>query len=92
MVRRSLGVALWSLVGLMACFLGALNGLVGTRAGRTLLARVASDAIERAVHGTIEVGDIRGSILSGVILTDVRLFDPDRSLVAFLPSAEQSGF
>ena len=39
MIRRSLGVALWSLVGLLACFLGALNALVGTQAGRTLLAR-----------------------------------------------------
>src|SRR6266511_3992850 len=41
-----------SVVGLLACFLGALNGLVGTRAGRALLARIASNAIERAVHGT----------------------------------------
>jgi translocation and assembly module TamB len=90
MVRRSLGVALWSLVGLMACFLGALNGLVGTRAGRSLLSRLASNAIERAVHGTIEVGDIRGSILSGVTLTEVRLYDPDSSLVAYLPRADLS--
>ncbi|HEV8265140.1 MAG TPA: translocation/assembly module TamB domain-containing protein [Gemmatimonadales bacterium] len=90
MVRRSLGVALWSLVGLLACFLGALSGLVGTRAGRSLLARVASDAIEGAVSGTIEVGDVRGPLLSGVILTDVRLFDPDSTLVAFLPRAELS--
>ncbi|HXM38917.1 MAG TPA: translocation/assembly module TamB domain-containing protein [Gemmatimonadales bacterium] len=88
MVRRSLGVALWSLVGLLACFLGALNALVGTRAGRTLLARVASAAVESAVSGTIEVGEVRGSLLTGVVLTDVRLFDPDTTLVAWLPRAE----
>ena len=90
MVRRSLGVALWSLVGLLACFLGGLNGLVGTRAGRSLLARIASNAVERAVAGTIEVDDVRGSLISGVVLTNVRLFDADTSLVASLPRVELS--
>src|SRR2546430_6716600 len=88
MVKRSLGVALWSLVGLLACFLGALDALVGTHAGRTLLARVGSAAIQSAVSGTIEVGEVRGSLLTGVVLTDVRLFDPDSTLVAWLPRAE----
>ncbi len=88
MIRRSLGVALWSLVGLLACFLGALNALVGTRAGRTMLARVASTAVESVVDGTIEVGEVRGSLFTGVVLTDVRLLDPDSTLVAFLPRAE----
>ncbi len=87
-MRRSLGVALWTLVGLLACFLGALNALVGTRAGRTLLARVASTVVEGAVHGSIEVGEVRGSLLTGVVLTDVRLLDPDSTLVAWLPRAE----
>jgi len=90
MVRRSLGVALWSLVGLLACFLGALNGLVGTRAGRSLLARIASNAVERAVSGTIEVSDVRGSLISGVTLTNVRLYDADTSLVASLPRVDLS--
>jgi translocation and assembly module TamB len=87
-IRRSLGVALWSLVGLLACFLGALNALVGTRAGRTMLGRVAGAAVERAIAGTIEVGEVRGSLFTGVVLTDVRLIDPDSTLVAFLPRAE----
>lgn len=88
MVRRSLGVALWVLVGLLACFLGALNALVGTRAGRSLLARVASSAVQSALAGTIEVGEVRGSLLTGVVLIDVRLVDQDSTLVAFLPRAE----
>src|SRR6266508_695434 len=78
-MRRSLGVALWSLVGLLACFLGALHALVGTHAGRTLLARVASSVVASAVSG---------SLLTGVVLTDVRLLDPDSTLVAWLPRAE----
>jgi len=88
MMRRSLSVALWSLVGLLACFLGALNALVGTRAGRTLLARIASSAVNSAVDGTITVGEVRGSLLNGVVLTDVRLIDPDSTVVAVLPRAE----
>src|SRR5216117_4055387 len=88
MIRRSLGVALWSLVGLLACLLGALNALVGTRAGRSLLARVGSAAVESGVNGSIEVGEVRGSLLTGVVLTDVRLLDPDSTLVAWLPRAE----
>src|SRR5947207_10569661 len=88
MIRRSLGVALWSLVGLLACLLGALNALVGPRAGRTLLARLASSAVRSVVAGSIEVGEVRGSLLSGVVLTDVRLLDPDSTLVAWLPRAE----
>src|SRR6266581_272423 len=88
MIRRSLGVALWSLVGLLACFLGALNALVGTHAGRSLLARVASAAVANAIGGSIEVGEVRGSLLTGVVLTDVRLLDPDSTLVAWLPHAE----
>src|SRR3954468_21245554 len=87
-MRRSLGVALWTLVGLLACFLGALNALVATHAGRTLLARLASSAVRSVVAGSIEVGEVRGSLLSGLVLTDVRLFDPDSTLVAWLPRAE----
>jgi translocation and assembly module TamB len=87
-MRRSLGVALWSLVGLLACLLGALNALVGTRAGRTMLARIASTSVERVLAGTVTVGEVRGSLLTGVVLTDVRLMDPDSTLVAFLPRAE----
>jgi len=45
MVRRSLGAALWSLVGLFACFLGGLSALVGTGAGRGLLGRIASRVV-----------------------------------------------
>lgn len=88
MIRRSLGVALWTIVGLLACFLGALNALVSTKVGRTMLARVASSAVASAIAGSIEVGEVRGSLLTGVVLTDVRLIDPDSTLVAWLPRAE----
>ncbi|HEX9611871.1 MAG TPA: translocation/assembly module TamB domain-containing protein [Gemmatimonadales bacterium] len=90
MVRRSLGVALWSLVGLLACFLGALSALVGTGAGRRLLSRAMEGSLARSVAGTIQVGDMRGTLLTGVTLTDVRVFAADTSLVAWLPRAELS--
>ena len=88
MVRRSLGVALWLIVGLLACFLGALSALVGTDVGRRLLARVAEGSLGKVFTGTIEIGDASGSLLTGLTLSQVRLFDADTTLVAWLPRAE----
>jgi hypothetical protein len=88
MVRRSLGAALWSLVGLFACFLGGLSALVGTGTGRALLARIASRVVAGAIDGRIEVGDVSGSLLTGMTLTDVKLYDPDSTLVGALPRVE----
>src|SRR2546426_9255001 len=90
MFRRSLGAALWTLVGLLAGFLGALSSLVGTGAGRALLARVSEGALRQAFTGTMEIGDVRGSLLTGLTLTEVRLFDADTTLVAWLPQANVS--
>ncbi len=90
MVRRSLGVALWSVVGLLACFLGALSALAGTGAGRALLAHATEGALERVFAGSVEIGDVGGPLLTGIILYDVKLFDPDTTFVAALPRAELS--
>src|SRR5881296_951019 len=90
MIRRSLGAALWTLVGLLAGFLGALSSLVGTGAGRTLLARVSEGALRQVFTGTAEIGDVRGSLLTGLTLSEVRLFDADSTLVAWLPEANLS--
>ncbi len=90
MIRRSLGAALWTLVGLLAGFLGALSSLVGTGAGRTLLARVSEGALRQVFTGTAEIGDVRGSLLTGLTLSAVRLFDADTTLVAWLPEANLS--
>src|SRR2546422_1229674 len=90
MVRRSLGVALWGVVGLLAGVLGALSALIGTGAGRSLVARAAEGALRQVFTGTIEIGDVGGTLLTGLPLSDVRLFDPDTTLVAWLPRAELS--
>src|SRR2546428_770174 len=82
MIRRSLGAALWTLVGLLAGFLGALSSLVGTGAGRALLARVSEGALHQVFTGTMEIGDVHGSLLTGLTLSQVRLFDADTTLVA----------
>ena len=52
MVRHSLAAALWLVAGLLASFLGAMNALVGTGAGRQLLTRIAIDGLKRVVDGT----------------------------------------
>src|SRR2546428_11470888 len=90
MFRRSLGAALWTLVGLLAGFLGALSSLVGAGAGRALLARGSEGALRQAFTGTMEIGDVRGSLLTGLTLTEVRLFDADTTLVAWLPQVNVS--
>jgi len=90
MVRRSLGAALWTLVGLLAGFLGALSSLVGTEAGRDLLTRVTEGGLRQVFTGTVEIGGVHGSVLTGLSLRDVRLFDADTTLVAWLPRAEVS--
>ena len=90
MVRRSLGVALWSLVGALACFMGALSALVGTAAGRRLLSRVTEGSVARVLAGTMQVGEVRGTLLTGLTFTDVRLFDAETTLVAWLPRAQLS--
>ncbi len=87
-MRRSLGVVLWTLVGILACFLGGLSALVGTGAGRKLLARVAVNALSGAVSGQVEIGAVSGTLLTGLTLRDVRLYDEDTTLVAWLPRAE----
>ncbi|HEY6222747.1 MAG TPA: translocation/assembly module TamB domain-containing protein [Gemmatimonadales bacterium] len=87
-MRRSLGVVLWTLVGMLACFLGGLSALVGTGAGRQLLGRVGVTALQGAVSGTVEIGAVSGTLLSGLTLRDVRLYDQDTTLVAWLPRAE----
>ena len=90
MIRRSLGAALWTLVGLLAGFLGALSSLVGTGAGRALLARVSEGALRQVFTGTMEIGDVRGSLLTGLTLSQVRLIDADTTLVAWLPQVNLS--
>ena len=90
MIRRSLGAALWTLVGLLAGFLGALSSLVGTGAGRALLARVSEGALHQVFTGTMEIGDVHGSLLTGLTLSQVRLFDADTTLVASLPEVNVS--
>src|SRR5256714_1622438 len=52
----------------------------GSAAGTPGLAQVFT--------GSIEVTDVRGSLLTGVTLTGVRLFDADTTLVAWLPRAD----
>jgi hypothetical protein len=88
MVRHSLAGALWLLAGLLASFLGALSALVHTGAGRTLLTRVAAGALKQVVDGTVEIGDVRGPLLTGVTLRNVRVFDLDTTLVAALPQVD----
>lgn len=89
-MRRSLGAVLWSLVGLLSCFLGALSALLGTRPGRSLITRALAGTLDQVVAGRIEVADVSGTLFTGLTLRDVRLYDHDSTIVAWLPEAELS--
>lgn len=84
-MRRSLAVLLWFIAGLLATFLGTLSALVNTSLGRVLLGAVARSTAASALGGRMEVGGVRGTVLTDLQLDDVRLYDPDSTLVAELP-------
>lgn len=88
MLRRSLGGILWALVGVLTLIIAAPATLVHTQAGRTLLARVIMAAGDEALAGRVEIRGVTGGIYSSLVLSDVRLYDNDTSLVAWLPQAE----
>jgi len=88
MIRRSLGGMLWALVGVLTLLLGAPAALVDTAAGRTLLARLIMAEGERTLAGRVEVRGVSGGLYTSLVLTDVRLYDRDTTLVAWLPRAE----
>src|SRR2546430_15217482 len=85
MIRRSLGAALWTLVGLLAGFLGTLSSLVGTGAGRTLLARVSEGALRQVLTATAELGDVHRSLLTGLTLSELPLLDAHTTLATSTP-------
>ena len=87
-MRRSLAVLLWIVAGLLASFLGTLAALVGTGPGRTLVLGAARAAAAGALGGRIEIGTAGGPLLTGLQLTDVKLYDPDSTLVADLPRVD----
>jgi hypothetical protein len=85
MVRRSLGGALWTIVGLLACGLGVHQGLTGTVAGRAFLANLVRSGLGKVLAGRVEVAEVGGPLVTGVWLRDVRVFDPHGSPIAVLP-------
>ena len=89
-MRRSLGAALWTVVGLLACFLGTLAGLTNSDAGRHLLAQMAQGVVTRVLAGHIEVSEVSGALITGVVLRDVRITDPDGTPVATIARVEAS--
>jgi hypothetical protein len=51
---------------------------------------VTAGALHQVFTGTIEIGDVGGSVLTGLTFSQVRLFDADTTLVAWLPRADVS--
>ncbi len=88
MVRRSLGGALWTIVGLLACGLGVHRGLTGTAEGRAFLAAAGRGLINRMLAGRVDVAEVGGTLVTGAWLRDVRVFDADGTPIAVVPRVD----
>ncbi len=73
------------LFGIVATLLGIVTSLTLTPPGRALLARTVSDALNRVVHGSVQVGSISGSFLYDLTLEHVVVRDTQGVLLADLP-------
>ncbi|MDH5198308.1 MAG: hypothetical protein OEY20_13785, partial [Gemmatimonadota bacterium] len=79
-VLRIVVVLVLSVGTLITGFAGAA---LGTRAGRAVIVSTAVTAANRALRGTVTVGETDGSLLDGLIARDVTLVgDDDRPLLA----------
>lgn len=75
-------------VGTAATVLGTVLALLGTEAGRALVARGLTDALRPVLRGTVTVGRVSGSFLLGIRLERVRVVDTAGVLLADLPLVE----
>lgn len=75
------------LLGTVATVIGIVTSMTLTPPGRDLLARVVSGQLVKIVNGTIEIGAISGSFVSGITLEDVVVRDTQGVLLADIPRA-----
>jgi len=73
------------LFGIVATVLGIVTSMTLTPPGRALLARNVSAALNRVVHGSVEVGSISGSFLYDLTLEHLVVRDSQGVLLADLP-------
>ena len=87
-MRRSLGGALWAIVGLLACGLGVHRGLTGTAEGRAFLAAAGSGLLNRGLAGRVDIAEVGGTLVTGLWLRDVRVFDASGTPIAAVPRVD----
>ncbi|MEO8449950.1 MAG: translocation/assembly module TamB domain-containing protein [Gemmatimonadota bacterium] len=76
------------LLGAVAAVVGTVTALVGSKPGRTLLARFLSTESNRLVRGSVEIGRISGGFLSGLDLDSVVVRDTSGVLLASIKRLE----
>lgn len=77
-------------LGTVGLVLGGATALVETPAGRGLLARYASEFLDRVLHGNVQVAAISGSFLSDLTLEGLVVHDTTGQLLASIPRAQLS--
>jgi len=88
MVRRSLGGALWAIVGLLAGGIGVHQGLTGTADGRALLAAAGRGLLNGVLAGRVDIVEVGGTLVTGIWLRDVRVFDAGGTPIAAVPRVD----
>ncbi len=69
----------------LAAGLGVVSALLGTPAGRALLARLLTDQAPRLVRGSVHIGGVEGPWVDGLALDSVVIRDTSGVLVAEVP-------
>ena len=83
--QRALAWAALVLSALAGTVLGVFDVAFGTADGRSIVARAALAAASRALHGTLTVGQIGGSLRNGIEARDIALAGRDGVVLAQIP-------
>ena len=80
---RAIARFLFVILGaVLAAALGTLTALVGSRAGKDLLARLVTEQSNHLVRGSVSIGRIEGDFLTHLTLDSVVIRDTTGDLVA----------
>lgn len=89
-VRRILAATLLPIIVVAGTLVGTFLALTWTPPGRRLSARAATDWITASVAGRVQVGSIRGNLLTHVVIAPLRIEDSTGALLATAARVEAS--
>ena len=87
-IRGVLKWMLWGLVAASAIVVGAGWALVRTEAGRALVRRWVAETVSAQLNGSVAIGGLSGSVLTGLTMRDVIVRGADSLPIARFPRIE----